>query len=340
MHISSSRARPRNALPSSAPNLLLPSPSPEHCTVGLLFPCPKADVAPLAAHRRCNPSNVLAKFLMDSTSSDEVSLLPTASESSDLVPFGLSYRNAVDWVVSSRSCSIFQLAVEFGNLFDSKFDFVLDRFILGVRCWLDLVFWSCEETPADVVKEINLCDEEVDTSNAEIFAECYKGEESNDANQAIRKSETLDSSICPSNKKPTTKKRKGKADDALDDLVGEIHKYVIAVTEANEEMKGISTYFKKQTESGDRKMKIYDELIELSKFSEQEIMNVGEHILKDEHKIDNFFALPKTFTRTYVINSDEHSAKNVAAKKVNKSLEDVNPAIDSIASRLRKRNIG
>ncbi|KAG6489560.1 hypothetical protein ZIOFF_050835 [Zingiber officinale] len=157
------------------------------------------------------------------------------------------------------------------------------------------------ETPADAVKEINLCDEEVDTSNAEIFAECYKGEESNDANQAIRKSETLDSLIYPSNKKPTTRKRKGKADDALDDLVGEIHKYVIVVTEANEEMKGISTYFKKQTESGDRKMKIYDELIELSEFSEQEIMDVGEHILKDEHKIDNFFALPKAFRRNYVI---------------------------------------
>ncbi|KAG6473578.1 hypothetical protein ZIOFF_067495 [Zingiber officinale] len=157
------------------------------------------------------------------------------------------------------------------------------------------------ETPADAVEEINLCDEEVDTSNAEIFAESYKGEESNDANQTIRKSETLDSSICPSNKKPTTRKRKGKADDALDDLVGEIHKYVIAVNEANEEMKGISTYFKKQTESGDIKMKIYDELIELSDFSEQEIMDVAEHILKDEHKIDNFFAMPKAFRRNYVI---------------------------------------
>ncbi|KAG6469538.1 hypothetical protein ZIOFF_070467 [Zingiber officinale] len=150
----------------------------------------------------------------------------------------------------------------------------------------DLMFvWGKDhatgETPADAVEEINLCDEEVDTSNAEIFAECYKGEESNDANQAIRKSETLDSSIY--------------------NLVGEIHKYVIAVTEANEEMKGISTYFKKQTESGDRKMKIYDELIELSEFSEQEIMDVEEHILKDEHKIDNFFALPKTFRRNYVI---------------------------------------
>ncbi|KAG6489242.1 hypothetical protein ZIOFF_050511 [Zingiber officinale] len=125
------------------------------------------------------------------------------------------------------------------------------------------------ETPSDAVEEINLCDEETDTFEHEKDAhtECQKDEESDHANQAIRKSETLDSSICPSNKKLTTRKRKGKADDALDDLVGEIHKYVIAVNEANEEMKGISAYFKKQTESGDKKMKIYDELIELSEFS-------------------------------------------------------------------------
>ncbi|KAG6505552.1 hypothetical protein ZIOFF_037912 [Zingiber officinale] len=40
-----------------------------------------------------------------------------------------------------------------------------------------------------------------------------------------------------------------------------------------------------------------------------------------------------------VISSDEHSAKNAVAKKENKSFEDVNPAIGSIASRIRKRNI-
>ncbi|KAG6488983.1 hypothetical protein ZIOFF_050241 [Zingiber officinale] len=110
--------------------------------------------------------------------------------------------------------------------------------------WND-VTKSNAETPVDVVEEINLYDEKVDTFNIETPAQCYKDEESNNVNQAIRKSETPDSSICPSNKKLTTRKRKGKADDVLGDLVGEIHKYVIAVNEANEEMKGLSTYFKK-----------------------------------------------------------------------------------------------
>ncbi|KAG6468192.1 hypothetical protein ZIOFF_072763 [Zingiber officinale] len=133
------------------------------------------------------------------------------------------------------------------------------------------------ETPSDAVEEINLCDEETDTFEHEKdeHTKCQKDEESDYANQSIRKSETLDSSI--------------------------YSQVCYCCYEANEEMKGISTYFKKQIESGDRKMKIYDELIELSEFSKQEIMDVGEYIFKDEHKIDNFFALPKAFRRNYVI---------------------------------------
>ncbi|KAG6510318.1 hypothetical protein ZIOFF_028328 [Zingiber officinale] len=96
-------------------------------------------------------------------------------------------------------------------------------------------------------------------------------------------------------------RKKRKSDDVLGDLVGEISKYVTVITEANEEMKGISTYFMKQTENSDKKMRIYDELMELSDFSQQEIMDVGEYILKDDHKVDNFNALPKAFRREYVM---------------------------------------
>ncbi|XP_042382113.1 uncharacterized protein LOC121974902 [Zingiber officinale] len=192
-----------------------------------------------------------------------------------------------DWV-KSHLAAIGLRNKEFPHLDDLMFVWGKDR-ATGANA----------ETPYAAVEEINLCDEESDTFEHEKdeHTECQKDEESDHANQEIRKFETPDSSICPSNKKLTTRKRKGKADDALGDLMGEIHKYVIVVTDANEEMKEISTYFKKQIESGDGKMKIYDELIELSEFSEQEIMDAGEYILKDEHKIDNFFALPKVFRR-------------------------------------------
>ena len=44
-----------------------------------------------------------------------------------------------------------------------------------------------------------------------------------------------------------------------------------------------------------KKMKIFDEKMELSGFSEQEIIDVGEYIFKDVNKVDTFFALPKAF---------------------------------------------
>ncbi|XP_074585235.1 uncharacterized protein LOC141841016 [Curcuma longa] len=161
------------------------------------------------------------------------------------------------------------------------------------------------ETPADAVEEINLCDEEIDTFEIEKeeYAEGHQDEEFDDDNQKI--SETSSSSVCPTNKK-LTRKKKRKFDDALGDLVGEIQNYITSVSKSDEE---ISNYFKQQTENNHRKKKIYEELIELAEFSEQEIMDVGEYILKDEHKLDNFFALPKIFRRSYVVKllSEIHS---------------------------------
>ncbi|KAG6532483.1 hypothetical protein ZIOFF_006329 [Zingiber officinale] len=126
------------------------------------------------------------------------------------------------------------------------------------------------ETPADAVEEINLCNEETDTFECEIdeHAEFHNDEAYVREEPKKSEMETQDS-VCPSNKKATARKKKRKSNDVLGDLVGEISKYVTVITEAKEEMKGISTYFKKQTENSDRKMRIYDELMELSDFSQQ-----------------------------------------------------------------------
>ncbi|KAG6469954.1 hypothetical protein ZIOFF_070890 [Zingiber officinale] len=170
-----------------------------------------------------------------------------------------------DWV-KSHPAAIGLRNKEFPHLDDLMFVWEKDR---ATR--------ANAETPSDAVEEMNLCDEETHTFGHEKdeHTECQKDEESDHANQAIRKSEILDSSI--------------------------YSQVCYCCYEANEEMKGISTYFKKQIESGDRKMKIYDELIKLFEFSEQEIMDVGQDIFNDEYKIDNFFALSKAFRRNYVI---------------------------------------
>ncbi|XP_074560781.1 uncharacterized protein At2g29880-like [Curcuma longa] len=148
------------------------------------------------------------------------------------------------------------------------------------------------ETPADAVEEINLCDEEFDTVDLE-KEEYVEGFD--DDNQKI--SETPSSSAYPTNKR-STRKQKGKSDDALGALVGKIENFITAISKSDEE---ISNYFKQQTENSQKKQKIYEELIDFAEFSEQEIMDVGEYILKDGHKLDNFFALPKILRRGYVL---------------------------------------
>ena len=157
----------------------------------------------------------------------------------------------------------------------------------------------------DAVEEINLCAEDA-TTFEEIVAETWvdsTGQENEESvRNEVRKVDTmiLDTSASQPNKKPITSKKKGKTDDALNDFVGEIHEYVTAVKSANEELHGISSYFKDQVESNRRNMKIFGEIMELSGFSEQEIIDVRNYILKDTNKVYTFFALPKAFRRTYV----------------------------------------
>lgn len=72
----------------------------------------------------------------------------------------------------------------------------------------------------------------------------------------------------------------------FNDLVVEIHEYVGAY-------KHVATYFQNESKNNTRKIEIFEELVQLLRFSTKEIMNAGKHILKDGHKLDTFFALPK-----------------------------------------------
>nr|GLL19855.1 uncharacterized protein LOC109155151 [Ipomoea trifida] len=73
-----------------------------------------------------------------------------------------------------------------------------------------------------------------------------------------------------------------------------IHDYVGAY-------KHVTTYFQNESENNTRKMKIFEEIMQLLGFSTEEIMNASEHILKDAHKLDTFFALPKELRSHYVM---------------------------------------
>nr|GMD40608.1 Myb_DNA-bind_3 domain-containing protein [Ipomoea batatas] len=130
------------------------------------------------------------------------------------------------------------------------------------------------ETPADAVEELDQRGDNADDFQADV-------------------------SSCPSTntanvKKQLTGKKRSRSHDGFNDLVAEIHDYVGAY-------KHVATYFQNESENNTRKMKIFEEIMQLPGFSTEEIMNVGEHIMKDAHKLDTFFALPKELRRHYVV---------------------------------------
>ena len=80
----------------------------------------------------------------------------------------------------------------------------------------------------------------------ETWGEARGQEDEESTRNETRKSDmdTPNVSVCQPSKKQVTSKKKMKNDDILSDLVGDIHEYVTALKEANEEIKGISTYFR------------------------------------------------------------------------------------------------
>nr|GMC96594.1 uncharacterized protein LOC109155151 [Ipomoea batatas] len=70
-------------------------------------------------------------------------------------------------------------------------------------------------------------------------------------------------------------KEKTRSDYGFINLVTKIHDYICAY-------KHVATYFQNEVENT-RNMKIFEEIMQLQGFSQEEIMNAGEHIMKDVH---------------------------------------------------------
>ncbi|XP_031106132.1 uncharacterized protein LOC116010761 [Ipomoea triloba] len=152
------------------------------------------------------------------------------------------------------------------------------------------------ETPADAVEELDQRGDNVDDFQVDWEIGEDEGLGQNEAEHNVDKA---DLSSCPSTntanvKKKLTGKKRSRSDDGFNDLVAEIHDYVGAY-------KHVATYFQNESENNTRKMKIFEEIMQLPGFSTEEIMNAGEHILKDSHKLDTFFALPKELRSHYVV---------------------------------------
>ncbi|OMO88879.1 hypothetical protein COLO4_20035 [Corchorus olitorius] len=113
--------------------------------------------------------------------------------------------------------------------------------------------------------------------------------------------EIPDVSHIAASRKNVTSKKRTRSEDGLSDLVAEIHEYVGVYKETNKHIEGIARAMEKDAAGGDRRLSVFDEIMELGGFSNQQVMDAGEHILKDLHKVDTFFGLPKLLRKDYVL---------------------------------------
>ncbi|CAH9148463.1 unnamed protein product, partial [Cuscuta epithymum] len=165
------------------------------------------------------------------------------------------------------------------------------------------------ETAADAIEELDEVGEENDFQDGEVgddetgFGSAYGEDQMNNIGASTDAASASQSTSKASNKKAEiviSKKRKVQ-DDGLTNLVAEIGKFASSYQENTECLKSISSFFSKEADESDRKLMIFEEIIKLDAFSKEEVMDAGEHILKDAHKLDTFYALPVAFRKDYVL---------------------------------------
>ncbi|OMO94077.1 hypothetical protein CCACVL1_06181 [Corchorus capsularis] len=173
--------------------------------------------------------------------------------------------------------------------------------VLGILYGKDRATGAGAETPADACEIIDQEEDEDDeyedaeadnlpleNDEVEVVGDKHEAETEVDKPDA---SQTFNTA--PTSKKAVPVKKRSRSDDGgLSDLVASINNYVGVYRETNEHIKGIATYFQKQSDGDDRRMLIFEEIMQMGEFTNQEVMDASENILKDAHKVDSFFGLP------------------------------------------------
>ncbi|XVF65852.1 hypothetical protein PTKIN_Ptkin09bG0284300 [Pterospermum kingtungense] len=142
------------------------------------------------------------------------------------------------------------------------------------------------ETAADVVEDQNKEDSEDDNVGG------------------LFESKTDDVSVhfVPEARKATqsTGKKKVKTSEGNNPRVNHVVRFHDAYEKTAEQFKGIASFFIKEMEATDRRHALFDELKKLEGFSREELLIVGEFMVRNAYKIDYFFSLPTDFKHEYI----------------------------------------
>ena len=101
--------------------------------------------------------------------------------------------------------------------------------------------------------------------------------------------------------KAVAKPKRKNNDEDISDLRADLKEVVGAYKYGNQRIDKIATYFEKETEGSDRRMKVYELLLKLEGLSNADLMEAAEYMLKDASKLDNLFAMPDEMRKEYVV---------------------------------------
>ncbi|XVF64658.1 hypothetical protein PTKIN_Ptkin09bG0185600 [Pterospermum kingtungense] len=101
-------------------------------------------------------------------------------------------------------------------------------------------------------------------------------------------------------KTQTSSKKKAKSVDGTQQLLHHLINFQSAYQEVTSEMKGIDAFFNKKVDANERRLALFEELKKIEGFFREELLLVGQFMIKDNYKVDYFFSLPRDFKKDYV----------------------------------------
>ncbi|KAK8504496.1 hypothetical protein V6N11_051210 [Hibiscus sabdariffa] len=93
-------------------------------------------------------------------------------------------------------------------------------------------------------------------------------------------------------------KKRPQSDGGLFDLVVEMDKVGVTFQKIAE---GVAMFFKTEAECNDKKVSIFKEITEIGNIPKDDMLVASEYIIKEAHKVDFFFLLPKDSKKDYVL---------------------------------------
>ncbi|XVF74950.1 hypothetical protein PTKIN_Ptkin13bG0150700 [Pterospermum kingtungense] len=154
---------------------------------------------------------------------------------------------------------------------------------------------ECAKTTADAMEASDRNEQdEFEDDNHDLEGE-------KESNFVTAEGSNCHTSTTPISARAELRRKRSRSSDGFSELVDQIKMFEAAYKKTAEEINGIATFFKQETDASEKRVKIFSEIMHLEGFTKDELLTVEEYISKEKHKVDFFIALPAEFRRDFIV---------------------------------------